>query len=111
VLASVKIDDVPIIRGDLGRQAAEARARLKDAQSQLDKLLKESKPAADATEEALDDEEVDVIVGAESIDLLQLFLKNMVSSRFLSTTLELEFFMETLSMEILTNGTPWLLLI
>lgn len=52
VLASIKIDDVPIIRGDLARQAADARTRLKDAQGQLDKLLKEPKPADDATDEA-----------------------------------------------------------
>jgi hypothetical protein len=51
VLASIKIDDVPIIRGDLASQAADARTRLKDTQGQLDKLLKEPKPADDATDE------------------------------------------------------------
>ncbi len=51
VLASIKIDDRPIIRSDLASQAAEARNQIKQAQAQIDKLLKEPKPGDNATDE------------------------------------------------------------
>lgn len=51
VLASIKIDDRPIIAKPLADQAAAARAQLKDSQAQLDKLLKEPKLSDTATDE------------------------------------------------------------
>ena len=51
VLASIKIDDRPIIAKPLADQAAAARAQLKDSQTQLDKLLKEPKLSDTATDE------------------------------------------------------------
>ncbi len=51
VLASIKIDDRPIIAKPLADQAAAARAQLKESQAQLEKLLKEPKPADNATGE------------------------------------------------------------
>ena len=51
VLASIKIDDQPIIAKPLADQAAAARAQLKESQAQLDKLLKEPKLSDTATEE------------------------------------------------------------
>ena len=51
VLASIKIDDRPIIAKPLADQAAAARAQLKESQAQLDKLLKEPKLSDTATDE------------------------------------------------------------
>ncbi len=51
VLASIKIDDCPIIEKPLADQAAAARSQIKEAQAQLEKLLKEPKPADNATDE------------------------------------------------------------
>ncbi len=51
VLASIKIDDRPIIAKPLADQAADARAQLKESQAQLDKLLKEPKLSDTATDE------------------------------------------------------------
>ncbi len=51
VLASIKIDDRPIIAKPLADQAAAARTQLKNSQTQLDKLLKEPKPSDTATDE------------------------------------------------------------
>ncbi len=51
VLASIKIDDRPIIAKPLADQAAAARTQLKESQVQLEKLLKEPKLAEDATDE------------------------------------------------------------
>ena len=51
VLASIKIDDKPIIAKPLADQAAAARAQLKESQAQLDKLLKEPKLSDTATDE------------------------------------------------------------
>ncbi|MFM9964790.1 MAG: PSD1 and planctomycete cytochrome C domain-containing protein [Planctomycetaceae bacterium] len=51
VLASIKIDDRPIIAKPLADQAADARRQLKESQAQLEKLLKEPKPSGNATDE------------------------------------------------------------
>ncbi len=51
VLASIKIDDSPIIAKPLADQAAAARTQLKESQAQLDKLLKEPKLSDTATDE------------------------------------------------------------
>ncbi len=51
VLASIKIDDQPIIEKPLADRAAAARTLIKESQSQLDKLLKEPKPGDNATDE------------------------------------------------------------
>ena len=51
VLASIKIDDRPIIVKPLADQAAAARAQLKESQTQFEKLLKEPKPSDTATDE------------------------------------------------------------
>ncbi len=51
VLASIKIDDQPIIPKPLADRAGAARSQIKESQTQLDKLLKEPKPADNATDE------------------------------------------------------------
>ena len=51
VLASIKIDDRPIIAKPLADRATAARAQLKESQAQLEKLLKEPKLADNATDE------------------------------------------------------------
>ena len=51
VLASIKIDDQPIIPKPLADRAAAARSQIKESQTQLEKLLKEPKPADNATDE------------------------------------------------------------
>ena len=54
VLASIKLDDQPIIPKPLADRAAAARSQIKESQAQLDKLLKEPKSADSATDEEKD---------------------------------------------------------
>ena len=67
VLASIKIDDRPIIANSLADQAAAARAQLKESQAQLDKLLKEPKLSDTAT----DEEKAKGAEGAKQIESLR----------------------------------------
>lgn len=67
VFASIKIDDRPIIAKPLADQAAAARAQLKESQTQLEKLLKEPKPADNAT----DEEKTKAIETAKQIESLR----------------------------------------
>jgi hypothetical protein len=98
VLASIKIDDVPIIRGDLARQAADARTRLKDAQGQLDKLLKEPKPADDATDE-VKAKAADV---AKQIELLRAKIAELQTTPHLNTPVA--FGVTEAAMHVLPDG-------
>jgi len=98
VLASIKIDDVPIIRSDLARRAADARTQLKDAQGQLDKLLKEPKPADDATHEA----KAKAAESAKQIEVLKTKIAELQTTPHLNTPVA--FGVTEAAMHVLPDG-------
>jgi hypothetical protein len=98
VLASIKIDDVPIIRSDLARQAADARTAIKDAQGELDKLLKEPKLGDSAT----DEEKAKAANSAKRIDVLRARIAELQTTPYLNTPVA--FGVTEAAMHVLPDG-------
>ncbi len=81
VLASLKIDDRPIIERSLADRAAAARTQIKESQAQLEKLLKEPKPADNAT----DEEQAKAADIAKQIESLRAKIAELQTTPYLTT--------------------------
>lgn len=98
VLASIKIDDVPTIAKPLADRAAAARSQIKEAQAQLDKLLKEPKPAGGAT----DDEKAKAAAIAQQIETLRAKIAELQQTPHLLTPVA--FGVTEASLHVLPDG-------
>ncbi|TXT19581.1 MAG: hypothetical protein FD138_4326 [Planctomycetota bacterium] len=98
VLASIKIDDQPIIPKPLADRAASARGQIKESQTQLDKLLKEPKP----TDNSPDEEKAKAADVAKQIEALRAKIAELQTTPHLNTPVA--FGVTEASMLVLPDG-------